>query len=279
MDNLPAFAWIKDLGGRLVYLNKMMRDLPEFHGDWFGKTDHAFWPSEIANQFRVNDEKAIQSKQPVRTVERYLANGDTRYAWVNKFPILGEQDKVVLVGGAGVDITERKTAEEELENANRQLRTLARPRVQLQESEGRHLARELHRELGRALASAKVNVESLTRSYSESSMIQTLTDTIAVLDSILQQVRQISFDLRPPVHDNLGLFAAEGPLQQLTSRQREILQLIAGGSNTKTIAGELGISVKTVEAHRLQLMQRLNIHEVAGLVRYAIRSGLVSLEV
>jgi DNA-binding NarL/FixJ family response regulator len=66
------------------------------------------------------------------------------------------------------------------------------------------------------------------------------------------------------------------PIEQLTARQREILQLIAEGKNTKEIAGTLEISVKTVEAHRLQLMARLNIHDVPGLVRYAIRSGLVS---
>ncbi|MEY2584843.1 MAG: hypothetical protein QOD80_869 [Verrucomicrobiota bacterium] len=67
-----------------------------------------------------------------------------------------------------------------------------------------------------------------------------------------------------------------GPLEDLTARQREILQLIAEGKNTKRIADMLGISIKTVEAHRLQLMARLNIHDVPGLVRYAIRSGLVS---
>lgn len=67
-------------------------------------------------------------------------------------------------------------------------------------------------------------------------------------------------------------------LEQLTSRQREILQLIAEGKNTKDIASGLDISVKTVESHRLQLMERLNIHDVPGLVRYAIRSGLVSSE-
>ena len=69
-----------------------------------------------------------------------------------------------------------------------------------------------------------------------------------------------------------------GPLEQLTARQREILQLIAEGKNTKEVAYLLGISVKTVEAHRLQLMARLGIHDVPGLVRYAIRSGLVSAE-
>jgi DNA-binding NarL/FixJ family response regulator len=68
------------------------------------------------------------------------------------------------------------------------------------------------------------------------------------------------------------------PLEEMTSRQREILQAIAEGRNTKEIAAELEISVKTVESHRLQLMERLNIHDVPGLVRYAIRSGLVSAE-
>lgn len=69
-----------------------------------------------------------------------------------------------------------------------------------------------------------------------------------------------------------------GPLEQLTPRQREILQSVAEGKNTKEIAYLLGISVKTVETHRLQLMGRLDIHDVPGLVRYAIRSGLVSSE-
>ena len=68
------------------------------------------------------------------------------------------------------------------------------------------------------------------------------------------------------------------PLEHLTPRQREILQLIGEGKNTKQIAHTLEISVKTVEAHRLQLMARLSIHDLPGLVRYAIRCGLVSAE-
>ncbi|HLG15498.1 MAG TPA: response regulator transcription factor [Blastocatellia bacterium] len=66
-----------------------------------------------------------------------------------------------------------------------------------------------------------------------------------------------------------------GPLEQLTPRQREILQLIAEGATTKQIASRLNISGKTVETHRAQLMERLGIHDVAGLVRYAVRVGLV----
>ena len=62
----------------------------------------------------------------------------------------------------------------------------------------------------------------------------------------------------------------------LTARQREILQLIAEGRSTKEIAADLGVSVKTVETHRAQLMERLDIHDIPGLVRFAIRAGLVS---
>lgn len=67
-------------------------------------------------------------------------------------------------------------------------------------------------------------------------------------------------------------------LESLTPRQREVLQLIAEGQNTKQIALSLNISVKTVETHRAQLMDRLQIHNIAGLVRYALRNGLIHLE-
>ncbi|HID21268.1 MAG TPA: response regulator transcription factor, partial [Planctomycetaceae bacterium] len=67
--------------------------------------------------------------------------------------------------------------------------------------------------------------------------------------------------------------AGESELDRLTPRQREILQLIAEGNSTKQIAQLLHVSVKTVETHRAQLMDRLGIYDVAGLVRFAIRAG------
>jgi DNA-binding NarL/FixJ family response regulator len=66
-----------------------------------------------------------------------------------------------------------------------------------------------------------------------------------------------------------------GPLAKLSMRQREILQLIAEGQTTKDIAQRLNVSVKTVETHRAQLMERLDIHDVPGLVRFAIRVGMI----
>jgi DNA-binding NarL/FixJ family response regulator len=67
-------------------------------------------------------------------------------------------------------------------------------------------------------------------------------------------------------------------LATLSPRQREVLRLIAEGKTTKQIAQLLEISVKTVETHRAQLMERLGIHDVAGLVRYAIIVGLIEVE-
>lgn len=77
---------------------------------------------------------------------------------------------------------------------------------------------------------------------------------------------------------NGGLSTDRALIERLTPRQREILQLIAERHSTKEIAQILDISIKTVETHRAQLMDRLAIHDVPGLVRFAIRAGLASLE-
>ena len=65
------------------------------------------------------------------------------------------------------------------------------------------------------------------------------------------------------------------PSDPLTTRERQVLQLIAEGKSTKDVASMLGISVKTAESHRTRLMSKLDIHETASLVRYAVRRGLV----
>ena len=68
-------------------------------------------------------------------------------------------------------------------------------------------------------------------------------------------------------------------LAQLTSREREVLQLVAEGKANKQVADELSISIKTVEKHRQHLMEKLGIHDTAGLTRYAISSGIIESNV
>ena len=104
---------------------------------------------------------------------------------------------------------------------------------------------------------------------------------VAELPLALQSVMRGETYLTPKISQTVirELLRDEGsppsPLAGLTGRQREILQLIAEGRSTREIAQTLGVSVKTVETHRLRLMDRLDIHDVAGLVRFAIRAGIV----
>jgi DNA-binding NarL/FixJ family response regulator len=108
---------------------------------------------------------------------------------------------------------------------------------------------------------------------------------IAELKGALQRVaggeiylsQEISTRLRNqlPLH---RIAHAHSPAERLTARQREILQLIAEGHTIKGIAHILKISAKTVEYHRAKLMQTLNMFDIAGLVRFALRTGLISHE-
>jgi DNA-binding NarL/FixJ family response regulator len=107
----------------------------------------------------------------------------------------------------------------------------------------------------------------------------------AELETALQQVLQGEIYLSQEISARLlkklplaGLADRKSPLEQLTSRQREILQLIAEGQNTKQIGEILKVSPKTVEYHRMKLMDGLNVHDIPGLVRFALRTGLIPQE-
>jgi DNA-binding NarL/FixJ family response regulator len=107
----------------------------------------------------------------------------------------------------------------------------------------------------------------------------------AELESALRQVMRGGIYLSREIATQMaskdplqGLATWKTPLEQLTGRQREILQLIAEGRNTKGIADILKVSPKTVEYHRLKLMEGLKVHDIPGLVRFALRMGLISQE-
>ena len=108
---------------------------------------------------------------------------------------------------------------------------------------------------------------------------------IAELKAAVQRVTggeiYLSREISARLRDQLPLQRiahSRNPAEQLTARQRDILQLIAEGQTTKAIALILKISAKTVEYHRAKLMQSLNIFDIPGLVRFALRAGLISQE-
>jgi PAS domain S-box-containing protein len=336
MANMPAFAWIKDVHGRYLYVNQMMEKVRQYSTGWCGKTDAEIWPSEIAAHYTANDQKVITSRKALQTVEPYSLEGEQRCVLVSKFPIFDETGAVAMVGGASVEITERvrteealreseerfrelaenidevfwmsdpkntriiyvspayeriwgrsrdtlyafpkswteaihpedkgqvverianrdlqgshdltyriarpdgsirrirdrgfpvydasgnivriagisedvtesKEAEEALQQANAQLHVLSRRLFQVQEDERRHLARELHDQIGQALTAAKIDLQAAQRLEEHTATVQRLDDSIAILERLLQQVRQLSLELRPPLLDDLGLVPA-----------------------------------------------------------------------
>jgi DNA-binding NarL/FixJ family response regulator len=101
------------------------------------------------------------------------------------------------------------------------------------------------------------------------------------VDELVRAIREVArggFYLSPSV--SLAVVEAfvnkTGPSKNpLTAREREVLQLVAEGKSTKEVAAILGVSFKTAESHRSRIMQKLDIHDTATLVRYAIRRGII----
>jgi DNA-binding NarL/FixJ family response regulator len=103
------------------------------------------------------------------------------------------------------------------------------------------------------------------------------TELEEAIERVLSGEKYVSPSIAPEATLEFSKAAPETS-PELTPRQMEVLTLIAHGSSTREVASSLNISVKTVETHRAQLMERLNIHDVAGLVRYAIKKGLVNID-
>ncbi len=154
---------------------------------------------------------------------------------------------------------------------------------------------EATRQILKAVPSAKVL--GLT-SYGDDGYVQELMEAGAsgyllkqtAADDLLKAIRQvqrgrtffspaIARRLREACNGALASGRRAGKTSELTSREREVLQLVAEGFPNKQIAAELSISVKTVEKHRQQLMNKLRLHDVASLTRYALSKGLVESSV
>jgi PAS domain-containing protein len=124
LDHLPAFAWIKDLQGRYLYASAQTRALPAFAGGWQGKTDWELWPKEAA-QFRANDERVMAEGKAVQTVESFQVGEEVRYTLSTKFPIYDPAGRLILLGGASVEFTDRVRAEQALRESEERFRQLA----------------------------------------------------------------------------------------------------------------------------------------------------------
>jgi signal transduction histidine kinase/ABC-type amino acid transport substrate-binding protein len=167
--------------------------------------------------------EVLRTGVPSHDVEVVIERPDGSHitALVNIAPLRNGKGELLGAMNCFQDITERKRAEKDLEDAHRKLKILSQRRVKVQEEERRHLARELHDEVGQALTAAKINLQAAMKE-SDGARSKRIDETTAILEKLLGQVRQISIDLRPSTLDDLGLIPALRSLLDQQGRRASV---------------------------------------------------------
>lgn len=157
------------------------------------------------------------------------------------------------------------------------------PVVERELQRGR-VARSSYDELGELLTALRLTLAA-AKSLRGDARNERIDAGLAIVEEAVARMRIAAGELESDTSAESGATgqarvsaAVPEPLVALTPRQREVLQLLAEGHSTKQIASRLRLSIKTIETHRGQIMTRLDIHTLAGLVRFAIRAGIVAPE-
>jgi PAS domain S-box-containing protein len=211
-ENIREVFWLSDPENtQMFYVS------PAYETVW-GRSCSSLYlaPKSWLEAVHLEDKRQVLAavgSQPCREPHDFtyrIVRPDGSIRWIRDrgFPVRNECGEVVRFAGLADDITETKQAEQALQRASRQLRNLSRRRVQVEEEERRHLARELHDHVGQLITAGSLNLQLLRSTRGRRATTGKLDETIAIFDQVLQQVRQISFDIRPPVLDDIGLAPA-----------------------------------------------------------------------
>lgn len=211
-ENINEVFWLEDANdAKVLYVG------PGYERIW-GRSRQSLYSSPKSWMEGIHPEdkdrvlNMIAHQPPHLSSDRTyrIVRPDGRIRWIRAraFPVRDTSGRIQRLAAIVEDITEGKRAEEALREANRQLRVVSRRRDQVEEEERRHLARELHDQIGQALTAAKIDLQSAQQSEDRNILRGHLNEAISVLDQILEQAREISLDLRPPLLDDLGLAPA-----------------------------------------------------------------------
>jgi two-component system, sensor histidine kinase PdtaS len=223
-ENSPDLIARFDRNGRYLYSNSAMEKLlgvsaHELRGRRIGETLSArLYPAVPIDVISLRGaiDKVFASGSAIETEIQVLLPAGERNFDVRLIPERDEAGQVSSVLHIGRDITERKRAGEMLQTFPRRL-------IEVQEAERRRVARELHDEIGQALTAIKLNLQAVEQSPDTSPLAQQLNESAGIVDRALQQVRDLSFNLRPSLLDDLGLIAA---LRWYVDREAQRAELI-----------------------------------------------------
>lgn len=199
-------VWLVDTEGRTTFVNERMAEMLGYSvAEMVGRLATEFVPDELQEETAGRIVQQGQGLWPQVDTRCVRKDGSPLWVFVSATPVRDAEGQVTGVLAMVSDISARKQAEMALQASAERLRTLSRQLLELQESERRHLARELHDELGQSLTLLKINLGTVTSGQLDPALAATLQDGIALADQMLQQVRDLSLDLRPSVLDDLGL--------------------------------------------------------------------------
>ncbi len=159
---------------------------------------------------RVNRTSLEADPKKLLDITYRIVSRDGTIRWIRDrtYPSRFQSENTIHFVSIGEDITDAKQMEETMEKVNQQFRVLSRRRAQMQEDLEKQVAIELHDRVGQAITAAKISLQSAKRIRKAKLRTEQLNASSAILDEILEQVRRMSFDLRPPLLDDLGLVPA-----------------------------------------------------------------------
>jgi signal transduction histidine kinase len=166
----------------------------------------------------------LRTGLPLRNQELVIGRPDgTRVpVLANVVPLRDSEGHMIGAVSCLQDITERKRAEEKLQESNDSLQHLSRRLVESLETERRHIARELHDEVGQTLTVAEMNLQAMLQSSRTPQQTRRLNESLHAVERVLEQVRDLSLNLRPSMLDDLGL---ESAVRWYTNRQAALTKL------------------------------------------------------
>jgi two-component system sensor histidine kinase UhpB len=244
VEHIPAIVYIAEFGerGAWRYVSPQIEALLGFSPAAWLADPHS-WLKQLhaSDRDRVLAQAARSREHhaPFHSDYRMIA-ADGRAVWFHDEAraVHNDIDEPLFMQGFMLDITDSKRAErehqrlfEQVRASRSRLQALSHQLIEAQEAERRHIARELHDEIGQALTVVQIDLQALQQFPNQSMQVPRLEESMAAIERVLQQVRNLSLDLRPSLLDDLGLVAA---LRWLLNRQAE-----RAGFNVRFVADRL----------------------------------------
>ncbi len=226
VEQSPASVMITDTEGYFEYVNPRFTEMTGYSSDEvLGKKPSILKSGETPAAEYEHLWRTITAGQEWRG--EFLNKGKTgSLFWQSAFisPIRNQAGEITHFLSVEQDITDRKRAETALRESEKRMKGLSHRLLEVQEAERRYIARELHDEIGQTLTAVKLNLLSLQRDVETEQAQQRLQDGVSIIERALQEVRDLSLNLRPSLLDDLGLVPA---LRWLIDRQVQAMKVSA----------------------------------------------------